>query len=105
MISLKVRPPILNREVLTFNEAHFGQALAKCISQKIESTRRRAIEESDDRHRRLLRPCRERPRGHRTEERDEVAPRHSITSSARASSVGGISRPSALALLRLITSS
>ena len=30
---------------------------------------------------------------------------HSITSSARASSVGGISRPSALAVLRLITSS
>src|SRR5215468_9401097 len=30
---------------------------------------------------------------------------HSITSSARASTVGGISRPSALAVLRLITSS
>ena len=30
---------------------------------------------------------------------------HSITSSARASSVGGTSRPSALAVLRLITSS
>ena len=30
---------------------------------------------------------------------------YSITSSARASSVGGISRPSALAVLRLITSS
>src|SRR5215217_4445614 len=30
---------------------------------------------------------------------------HSITSSARASSVGGISRPSALAVLRLMTSS
>src|SRR5262249_39767976 len=32
-------------------------------------------------------------------------PHHSITSSARASSVGGISRPSALAVLRLITNS
>ena len=30
---------------------------------------------------------------------------HSITSSARASSVGGTSRPSAFAVLRLITSS
>src|SRR6266436_3617590 len=30
---------------------------------------------------------------------------HSITSSARASSVGGISRPSAFAVLRLITNS
>src|SRR5262249_62147509 len=38
-------------------------------------------------------------------ERNELAPLHSITSSARASSVGGTSRPSALAVLRLITSS
>src|SRR5262245_3548558 len=34
-----------------------------------------------------------------------VLPAHSITSSARASSVGGTSRPSALAVLRLIASS
>src|SRR5215211_6060481 len=34
-----------------------------------------------------------------------ISPLHSITSSARASSVGGISRPSALAVLRLMTSS
>ena len=39
------------------------------------------------------------------EQRDELAPSHSITSSARASSVGGTSRPSALAVLRLMTSS
>src|SRR5262245_28523704 len=37
---------------------------------------------------------------------DELAaPNHSITSSARASSVGGISRPSALAVARLMTNS
>jgi len=36
---------------------------------------------------------------------DKIAPPHSITSSARASSVGGIVRPSALAAFRLITSS
>ena len=54
----------------------------------------------------LLRARRERPRRRRTaEQRDELAPLHSITSSARASSVGGTSRPSALAVLRLITSS
>src|SRR5262245_2484249 len=34
-----------------------------------------------------------------------AGPFHSITSSARASTVGGNSRPSALAVLRLITSS
>jgi hypothetical protein len=38
----------------------------------------------------LLRTRRERPRGRRaTEQRDELAPLHSITSSARASSIGG----------------
>src|SRR5262249_24521227 len=54
----------------------------------------------------LLRTRRERPRGHRAaEQRDERAPFHSITSSARASSVGGTSRPSALAVCKLITNS
>jgi ABC transporter substrate binding protein len=51
-----------------------------------------------------------RPLGRRaTEQRDELASLqlcgHSITSSARASTVGGSSRPSALAVLRLMTSS
>src|SRR5262249_61907716 len=40
-----------------------------------------------------------------TEPHEELAPRHSITSSARARSVGGISRLSAFAVLRLMTSS
>src|SRR6516162_5200331 len=54
----------------------------------------------------LLRARCERPRNRRAaEQRDERAPPHSITSSARASSVGGTSRPSVLAVLRLITSS
>src|SRR5262249_20633112 len=55
----------------------------------------------------LLRARRERPRGCRAAKKEgELAPpNHSITSSARASSVGGTCRPSALAVLRLITSS
>src|SRR5262249_29670132 len=54
----------------------------------------------------LLCSRRERPsRGSAAEQRDELAALHSITSSARASRVGGTSRPSALAVLRLITSS
>jgi hypothetical protein len=54
----------------------------------------------------LLRARRERPRRRRgAEQRDEITADHSITSSARASSVSGTSRPSALAVLRLITSS
>src|SRR5262249_33586374 len=47
----------------------------------------------------------ERPRRGPAEQRDELAPLHSITSSARASSVGGTSRPSALAVFKLITNS
>src|SRR5215472_3643973 len=54
----------------------------------------------------LLRTRRERPRRRRTaEQRYECAPLHSITSSARASSVGGTSRPSAFAVLRLMINS
>src|SRR5262249_2535118 len=53
-----------------------------------------------------LRARRERPRSRAAEQRYERAPpHHSITSSARASSCGGTSRPSALAVFRLITSS
>src|SRR5258707_13398859 len=54
----------------------------------------------------LLRPRRKRPTGRRAaEQRDELPPPHSITSSALASRVGGISRPSVFAVLRLITRS
>src|SRR5262249_44836122 len=54
----------------------------------------------------VLRARRERPRRRTaTKEHDELATIHSITSSARASSIGEISRPSALAVARLITSS
>ena len=53
----------------------------------------------------LLRARHDRPRRRAAEPRDERAPFHSITSSARASSDGGMSRPSAFAVLRLITNS
>src|SRR5215510_2680332 len=58
----------------------------------------------------LLRARRERPRSRRAaEQRDELAAldlrAHSITSSARASSVGGTAKPSAWAVIRLITRS
>jgi len=52
----------------------------------------------------MLARAAERPRSRTAEQRDELAASHSITSSARASSVGGTSRPSAFAVLRLMTS-
>src|SRR5262249_11984039 len=48
-----------------------------------------------------LRAGRERPRRRAAEQRDELAPRHSITSSARARIPGGNVSPIALAVLRL----
>jgi hypothetical protein len=54
----------------------------------------------------LLRPHSNRPRSRCTpEERDEVAAGHSMTSSARSRIDVGTSRPSAFAVLRLMTSS
>src|SRR5215467_9088002 len=53
----------------------------------------------------LLRARRERPRCSAAEQRDEVAPSHSITSSARSSTPVGSSMPIALAVLRLTISS
>jgi hypothetical protein len=73
-----------------------------------ERLSRCTAEKSDHRQRALLRARRERPRRRRraADEHDNIAPlHHSMTSSARASSVGGTSRPSALAVLRLMISS
>src|SRR5262249_41055829 len=53
----------------------------------------------------LLRAGRERPRHRAAKKGDEVAPLHSITSSARASRVAGTSRPRAPAATVLMTSS
>src|SRR6516165_3623652 len=51
--------------------------------------------------RRTLRERRERARGYRAaEQRDELAPPHSITSSAIARMPGGITKPSPFAVLR-----
>src|SRR5262249_56555652 len=69
--------------------------------------RRNAVtaDKSAHRHRRLLRARRERQRGPAAEQRDELAALHSITSSARARSIGDTVRPSALAVATLMTRS
>src|SRR5262249_16624593 len=54
---------------------------------------------------RLLRARRERPRCPAANHRHELAPVHSLTSSAMASSPGGKLTPNTLAVLRLITNS
>src|SRR5215471_18658948 len=105
-LAAALRPANLNRDVATFHPTEFAQPLHECGEPLALDQGRGGAQESDGRQLAgLLRARRERPRRHRAaEQRDERAPFHSITSSARASSVGGISRPRALAVLRLSTS-
>src|SRR5262249_48886614 len=101
-----IRPPIFDLYVATFKETGFVKPLAECCHQRGARLRRSRIEIADHMNGRLLRggggwPCWRRA----AEQRDEIAPRHSITSSARASRLSGTVRPSAFAVLRLIASS
>jgi hypothetical protein len=104
---LIIGPPVFDRDVLTLDIAGILQALTKCAQHEIrERASRLTVEVTNHGHSRLLRARRDWPRDRRAaEQRDEIAPSHSITSSAVASSVGGTVRPSILAVLRLITSS
>src|SRR5262249_9172718 len=93
----------LDGEVSPFNEACLFQALAQRDTQALERRLGRAAQIADNSDR-LLCARSERQRG-RAKARDEIAPPHSITSSAVARSCGWISMPSDLAVLRLITNS
>src|SRR5499425_1478882 len=104
-IDLVLGPAVFNHYILTLGNVCRFEALTEYAHTLRHSVRRSGVEEPDHWHRLLLRPRRERPRGPTTKQRDELAALHSITSSARASTDDGISRPSALAVLRLIKSS
>src|SRR5262249_7076910 len=102
---LALRPAEFNGHVHTVNKSGFPQAAAECGQEPRPLGSRCAVEEPDHRHCRLLRARRERPCRCAAESPNELPPPHSITSSARASSDGGKSRPIALAVLRFTTSS
>src|SRR5262249_1138210 len=105
-ISLVLGKAIEDHHGLAFDIAGILQALAKPAQTVRERVRGSGMKKPDDRHRRLLRPRRERPRGGSAgKQSGERAPPHSITSSARASKVGGTVSPSAFAVLRLSTKS
>src|SRR5262249_18567284 len=94
----------LSRKILPLDVTQFLQSLQKCHPDRRSARVDR--DNSDAQSFGCLRARRERPCCRATEQRDELAAAaHSITSSARASSVAGISRPSALAVLRLMTKS
>jgi hypothetical protein len=98
-------PAVVDRHVLALDVAGFFEALAKGTQALGNRLVRSDFEKADHRQCRLLCARRERPRRHAAEQHDEVAPSHSITSSARASSVGGTSRPIPFAVARLMTRS
>src|SRR5262249_2870396 len=92
--------------VAAINITALAQPFAKGRQRPPIARSRIGAKKSDHRHRCLLRTRREWPRRRAAEERDEIAAgAHSMTSSARASSLSGIWRPSAFAVLRLMASS
>ena len=94
-IGMALRPIKLNRWALALDMIGFVQSLPERCRKTGVRVRRSAARESNHWDRRLLPPRRQRPRRRRTtEQRDELPALHSITSSARASSEDGISRPS-----------
>src|SRR5262249_10814908 len=97
-----------DRDGTALDPAELAQPLHESGGPWGPGGRRGGAEKSDGRQP-LLGAGGEWPRNGRcrraTDHRDEVAPLHSITSSASASSLSGTVRPSALAVLRLSTSS
>src|SRR5262245_5430985 len=77
-IELPLRPAVYDRYILALDIAAILQTLAKSTQTVGAYVRRcRRVEETDHRHRRLLRAGRQRPRGRRTaEQRDEFAAFH-----------------------------
>src|SRR5262249_49779082 len=102
-------PAIPQPHVAAVGPTQFLQALQECsdAGKRFRIVRGPGQQQPDAAHPfRLLRVRRERPRRRAAEKRYELAAAaHSITSSAMASSPGGMVRPSALAVLRLITNS
>src|SRR5262245_53641752 len=96
----------MGRDGTTLDPAAFAQLLHK-RGHPLAIGRRCGLAQVPDGRQlpRLLPARREGPRCSAAEQCDERAALHSITSSARASSVGGTSIPSALAVLRLMTNS
>src|SRR5262249_19172895 len=105
------RPAHIDVYVAAFDPAKFAEPRHKGGEPHVGSRRRASAEETNSREaRRLLPARREPPRGRRAaEQRDEIAAfhtrAHSITSSARNRSVGGIVIPIAIAVFRFTASS
>src|SRR5262249_44945078 len=91
-IVLTVSPTIIEADILTLDDTGFVETSTDDCNERRVDIGRTTAEQSDHRLGRLLRARREWPRRRRAaEQRYEVAPLHSITSSARLRSIGGMS--------------
>ena len=107
-VEIKLRMSLLDGDVPVLDIAEISKPLTEGIESSPAQGRmpRRCPEKTNLRDlRRLLPARRERPNGRTTEQGHELAPLHSITSSARPSSESGTVRPSAFAVLRFMSSS
>src|SRR5262249_10535245 len=105
-IGLTAYPTIIECNVPPFCKAQFSQPFIKTGQEPRIVLARRGAYQGHERHRRLPRARRKRPRrSSAAEQRDELPALHSIASSARAMSCRGTSIPSARAVLRLMISS
>jgi len=78
-VVLAVRKARLDYDIPSINKAGLVEALTKCCCDEHLCLGRATVEESDHRHRRLLRASRYRPRCRRAaEQRDELPPLQSI---------------------------
>jgi hypothetical protein len=73
-IGLVVGPTVFYRDVLAFDVANVLEPLAEGPHRFYVALGRLWVEETDHRHRCLLRPCRKRPRRGATEQRYELTP-------------------------------
>src|SRR5262245_5435557 len=97
-------PAVFDGNAPAFDVARFAQTLAEGGDELRKPDGRCVGEIADHWHRRLLRARPKRPRRRAAEQRDELAaPDHSFTSSARASTVAGMSRPSTFAVVKLMS--
>src|SRR5262245_36305690 len=104
-LAASLGPAMLDCEIAAVAPPQFPQSPDKGSGPFALCRCRTGAQQANDCWLALLRPRRERPsHRHAAEQRDEFATAaHSITSSARASKVGGTSRPRAFAVFRLIT--
>src|SRR5262249_30084570 len=100
-------PADIDAQIASFDPAESSQPLHQCSDPRFSDriVRVQVPQEANPPRARLLRARREGPHSRAAEQGNELAPSHSITSSARARRDGGTSRPSTFAVMRLMTKS